>query len=113
MDHNPRANPQAGLDTPRGAALNHGSDSRHAAIEATLAAAQNADGGWAYFPGKQSWLEPTAYALLALAGTPDGAVFARGWERIRSWELPGGGWRGCAAVDEAHWATSLVVTLHA
>ena len=27
---------------------------------------QNPDGGWAYFPGKRSWLEPTAYALLAL-----------------------------------------------
>jgi len=84
-----------------------------AASQAKLAAAQNADGGWGYFPGKQSWLEPTVYALLALADQPDGPAFARGWKLIRSWELPCGGWRGCAAVNEAHWATSLVVTLHA
>jgi hypothetical protein len=88
-------------------------DSRPAEFRAALAAAQNADGGWGYFPGKQSWLEPTIYALLALADQSDGAMFGRGWELIRSWELPGGGWRGCAAVNEAHWATSLVVTLHA
>ena len=31
---------------------------------------QNTDGGWGYFPGKQSWLEPTAYAMLALQDTP-------------------------------------------
>lgn len=77
-----------------------------------LAAAQNADGGWGYFPGKQSWLEPTVYALLALADQPGGQVFVRGWRLVRSWELPGGGWRGCAAENEAHWATSLVVTLY-
>lgn len=28
---------------------------------------QNTDGGWGYFPGKESTPEPTAYALLALA----------------------------------------------
>mgnify|MGYP003352936601 CR=1 FL=1 len=33
-----------------------------------LRAAQNPDGGWGYFPGKESWLEPTAYAAMALHG---------------------------------------------
>lgn len=31
-----------------------------------LAASQNSDGGWGYQPGKQSFAEPTCYALLAL-----------------------------------------------
>ena len=34
-----------------------------------LRASQNSDGGWSYFPGKGSWLEPTTYAMLALHGT--------------------------------------------
>jgi hypothetical protein len=77
---------------------------------AILKATQNPDGGWGYFPGKPSWLEPTAYALLALAGERDAAV-DRGWNLLRSWQRPDGAFRPCAAVDEPHWSTSLVVTL--
>src|SRR5712692_4194630 len=84
-------------------------ESRFAMLEAT----QNNDGGWGYFPGKQSWLEPTAYTLLALAGGERGRrAFDRGWRLLRSWQAPGGGWRAGAAVDQVHWATSLAVTLH-
>ena len=75
-----------------------------------LKATQNPDGGWGYFPGKPSWLEPTAYAMLALAGERDAAV-DRGWNLLRSWQRPDGAFRPCAAVDEPHWSTSLVVTL--
>ena len=77
---------------------------------AILKATQNPDGGWGYFPGKPSWLEPTAYALLALAEERDAAV-DRGWNLLRSWQRPDGAFRPCAAVDEPHWSTSLVVTL--
>jgi hypothetical protein len=77
---------------------------------AFLKASQNPDGGWGYFPGKPSWLEPTAYALLALAGER-GAAVDRGWTLLRSWQRPDGAFRACAAVDEPHWSTSLVVTL--
>ncbi len=78
-----------------------------------LEAAQNADGGWGYFPGKQSWLEPTVYALLALWDQPRGRrAFDRGWRLVRSWEVAAGGWRACALVEGADWATSLAVTLH-
>jgi hypothetical protein len=77
---------------------------------AILKATQNPDGGWGYFPGKPSWLEPTAYALLALAGERDAAV-DRGWKLVRSWQRRDGAFRPCAAVDEPHWSTSLVVTL--
>ena len=84
-------------------------ESRLALIEA----AQNPDGGWGYFAGKQSWLEPTTYALLALLNEPrDRRAFDPGWRLVRSWEAAGGGWRGCALSEGPHWATSLVVTLH-
>jgi hypothetical protein len=84
-------------------------ESRLALLEAT----QNPDGGWGYFAGKQSWLEPTAYALLALCNEPRARLtFDRGWRLVRSWEAAGGGWRGCALAEGPHWATSLVVTLH-
>jgi hypothetical protein len=78
-----------------------------------LRGAQNADGGWGYFPGKQSWLEPTAYALMALHDDPGSQRHAeRGWALVRSWQRPDGSWRPCAAVDEPHWTTALAVTLH-
>jgi len=77
---------------------------------AILRATQNPDGGWGYFPGKPSWLEPTAYAMLALAEERDTAV-DRGWSLLRSWQRPDGAFRPCTTVDEAHWSTSLVVTL--
>ncbi|MEO7653700.1 MAG: prenyltransferase/squalene oxidase repeat-containing protein, partial [Bryobacteraceae bacterium] len=79
-----------------------------------LHATQNSDGGWGFFPRKQSWLEPTAYALLALHGEPAAKPVAeRGWKLIRSWQLPDGSWQACAAVRESHWTTALAVTLHA
>jgi len=78
-----------------------------------LRATQNADGGWGFFPGKQSWLEPTAYALIALHRDPASRTnFERGWNLMRSWQLPDGSWKPCAAVQEPHWTTALCVTLH-
>ena len=78
-----------------------------------IEAAQNADGGWGYFPGKESWLEPTVYALLALAGESSARpAIERAGRLVGSWEVSSGGWRACARVQEAHWATSLMVTLH-
>ena len=69
---------------------------------------QNADGGWGYFPGKQSWLEPTAYAALALHGEP---AADRAWKLIESWQLRDGGWRPAADVQIANWTTALCVTI--
>jgi hypothetical protein len=74
---------------------------------------QNPDGGWGFFPGKQSWLEPTAYALMALhSDSASQQNFERGWKLMRSWQLPGGSWQPCAAVGKPHWTTALCVTLH-
>lgn len=69
---------------------------------------QNADGGWGYFPGKRSWLEPTAYAVLALHGEP---AADRAWTLIESWQLSDGGWRPAADVQIANWTTALCVTI--
>lgn len=80
-------------------------------IEA-LVAAQNADGGWGYFAGKRSWLEPTVYSLLALHDQMDSPGWKRGWDLVRSWQLPDGSWRPNQQVAESHWSTALAVTLH-
>jgi len=71
---------------------------------------QNPDGGWGYFPGKQSWLEPTVWAALALNGDP---AADRAWTLLQSWQRPDGGWRPAAEVQIASWATALCVTLGA
>lgn len=69
---------------------------------------QNADGGWGYFPGKQSWLEPTFYAAVALEGEP---AADRAWELLKSWQGADGGWRPSADVQVTSWSTSLCVRL--
>jgi hypothetical protein len=73
-----------------------------------LRAAQNTDGGWGYFPGKESWLEPTAYAAMALAGEPEGE---RAWKLLASWQLADGSWKTSVKVAEPSWGTSLCVTI--
>lgn len=83
-----------------------------AARLAFLASSQNPDGGWGYFPGKQSWLEPTVYAALALFRIPAAAgPVSHAWRLIRSWQNADGGWRPSARVDGSGWCTALAVTL--
>jgi len=77
-----------------------------------LRGAQNPDGGWGYFPGKQPWFEPTTYAMLAMQGKPDsGAALDRAWKLVRSWQLPDGSSRPGAQVDGGTWVTAHAVTL--
>lgn len=74
-----------------------------------LRQAQNSDGGWAYYSGKEaSWLEPTVFAALALHGQPEAE---RAWTLVQSWQLPSGGWRPAADVPGANWTTALAVLL--
>jgi hypothetical protein len=77
-----------------------------------LCKTQNPDGGWGYFPGKQSWLEPTTYATLALHGTPgsDGGL-ANAWKLVRSWQTPDGSFRPSGQVEGGTWVTAHTVTL--
>ncbi len=73
---------------------------------------QNPDGGWGYFPGKQSWLEPTVWSALALTHhSSDAGTVDRAWRLVRSWQNPDGGWRPTASVGTSTWATALAVTL--
>jgi hypothetical protein len=68
---------------------------------------QNPDGGWGYFPGKKSWLEPTVYAALALQNEP---AADRAWTLLSSWQNPDGGWKPSADVEMSHAGTALSVT---
>ena len=75
---------------------------------AMLRTTQNPDGGWGYFPGKKSWLEPTLFAALALHGEPaaEGA-----WRLVSSWQQPDGSWRPEAEVQVDNAGTALCVTM--
>lgn len=73
---------------------------------------QNPDGGWGYFPGKKSWLEPTTYATLALHGTPGAdAPLDSAWKLIRSWQTSEGSWRPSGQVQGGTWIAAHAVTL--
>jgi hypothetical protein len=76
-----------------------------------LRAAQNADGGWGYFPGKASWFEPTTYALLALHSEKSGPAWERAWKLVCSWQNPDGSFRPTGEVKDGTWVTALAVTL--
>ena len=75
-----------------------------------LLEAQNPDGGWGYFPGRTSWLEPTAWAALALHGTE---AADRAYRLVSGWQNAEGGARPAARVDSPHWSAALIVTLAA
>lgn len=76
-----------------------------------LCANQNPDGGWGYFPGKGSWLEPTAYAMLALRGRDSNAAYDRAWKLIRSWQRTDGSFRPSGEVQDGTWVTALAITV--
>jgi len=80
-------------------------------IRAALLAARNADGGWPYYAGKASRLEPTVFALLALREEAT-AILAR-WPRLQGLFVdPGGalnyGFNGQAAIALARSPDSAV-----
>ncbi len=58
-------------------------------IRAALIAQANATGGWAYYPGRSSRLEPTCWALLAL-GTTAGFDPEPHWRFLNSCLRPSG-----------------------
>jgi hypothetical protein len=73
-----------------------------------LRRAQNPDGGWGYFPGKSSWLEPTFYSALALHGDP---AADRAWALLSSWQREDGSWRPAADVQISHSSSALCITM--
>src|ERR1700730_7033890 len=75
-----------------------------------LRSSQNPDGGWGYFPGKQSWLEPTVYAALSLHGESESD---QAWALLASWQQSDGSWTPSKNVQVENWGTALCVTLAA
>src|ERR1700679_1537564 len=72
---------------------------------------QNRDGGWAYDKGC-SWIEPTAFVLLAQSVTQvDGASYDAGLKFLVSLQQEDGGWRPQPAVAESTWVTALAALL--
>jgi len=70
---------------------------------------QNADGGWGYFPGRESRVEPTCYALNALG--PNSAQEGRGIEFLLSRQESSGGLTPSSSVPGATWVTQLAFPL--
>ena len=76
-----------------------------------LRRSQNPDGGWGYFPGKQSWMEPTVYAMLALGYPRRDAAIDSALQRSRTWRRPDGSWRPGEQVFDSTWVTALGILL--
>lgn len=73
-----------------------------------LRRSQNPDGGWSYYCGKQSWLEPTFYGALVLHGDP---AADRAWSLLKSWQAPDGSWPPTYGAAVSGWGTALCLTL--
>ena len=80
-----------------------------------LLESQNADGGWGFFARSQqsqSWLEPTAYAILALTGLPEAkTATSKAVDLVCSWQNPEGAFQPSATVKKTSWVTSLGTTV--
>ena len=74
-----------------------------------LRANQNADGGWGYFPGRESRVESTVYALRALAGEINPGTPAIRF--LVSRQDRSGGLAPCPSVPGATWVTQLAFPL--
>lgn len=74
-----------------------------------LRANQNSDGGWGYFPGRESRVEPTVYALRALGG--EGTFGERGIAFLVARQDRSGGLAPCASVPGPTWVTQLAFPL--
>ncbi len=79
--------------------------------------AQNPDGGWGYRPAHHSAIEPTCWALLALAGSEESSELAAACRRGRDWllgtQLPDGSWPAFPGQSRGCWVTPLAcLALH-
>ena len=70
---------------------------------------QNADGGWGYFPGKMSRVEPTCYALRAL-GAGDSA-WTNGIRFLTACQEKSGGLNPGPGIPGPTWVTQLAFPL--
>ena len=84
-----QASRQGSARRPQSPAVDEGERARVCtAIRAALLAARNSDGGWPYVPGRRSRIEPTCWALLALARAAEREVQAdvlHRWRKQDGW----------------------------
>jgi len=71
---------------------------------------QNADGGWPFHQAGESRVEPTCWALRALADSSDFAQsnITRGLDFLKSQQLSDGSWPATHGMESGGWMTSLV-----
>src|SRR3974377_1754947 len=74
-----------------------------------LKTSQNLDGGWGYFIGKRSAIEPTSFALMALLSCDlDSSSLLHGYRFLKEQQLEAGGWTvNTVAMDPEAWVTAL------
>ena len=79
--------------------------------------AQNSDGGWGFHPGSQSRVEPTCWAVKALASrgaaaqapdSADSSAIVRGLDFLLAAQLADGSWPSTPEEKTGCWVTSLV-----
>jgi hypothetical protein len=83
--------------------------SLHAALLSHFAATQNPDGGWAFHAGGRSRVEPSCWAIRALAGTSESARsnISRGLAFLKAQQLSDGSWPAASGIPTGGWVTSL------
>ncbi len=72
-----------------------------------LKSTRNPDGGWGYFAGKESRVEPTVYAIRALG------VDAAGIEYLARCQEADGGLRPALGIPGSTWVTALAIPVFA
>src|SRR5215471_6393405 len=80
-----------------------------AELLSNLQTSQNSEGGWAFHPGGASRVEPTCWALLALANSSESseANIAGGLSFLQLQQLADGSWPAASGTSSGGWVTSL------
>ena len=81
---------------------------------ALLQSSQNADGGWAFHGGGESRVEPTCWAVRALADGKSGvteAEIVRAMDFLKSKQLGDGSWPANDGMQAGGWVTSLACSV--
>jgi len=84
-----------------------------AALLGNLQKSQNADGGWSFYIAGDSRVEPTCWALRALADPSESAQdhITRGIAFLKSLQLSDGSWPASNGMTSGGWVTSLAASV--
>ena len=84
-----------------------------ASLLGNLQKSQNTDGGWPFHTGGASRVEPTCWALLALAGSSESAQahLTSGIAYLKSQQLSDGSWPAATGMSSGGWVTSLATSV--